>query len=370
MDGLGQPGCTSARPPLPVRAPACENLGRMRIVLCYPAEPRHLAEIAAAAPGAEVVDAGQERVAAELPAADVFCGHPKVPVPWNEVVAAGRLRWIQSSAAGLDHCLVPVVVDSKIIVTSASGVLADQVAEHALGLAIACTRRLPLFLDQQARREFVRRPTRDLTGATVGIVGFGGVGRRLAEVLAPFRVKILATDWFPVCRPPGIEFLGGPATLPDLLAAADVLFLCAPLTEHTRGLIDAAALARMKPGAILVNAARGQLVDEGALAAALASGHLDSAALDVTPDEPPAASSPLWTAPRLIITPHVAGQSGRRIDAMTEFFCNNLRRYLQGEPLRNLVDKRLGFPEPPPAIQESTLQPPACESTGSDGATR
>ena len=254
--------------------------------------------------------------------------------------------------------------------TSASGVLADQVAEHALGLAIACTRRLPLFLDQQARREFVRRPTRDLTGATVGIVGFGGVGRRLAEVLAPFRAKILATDWFPVCRPPGIEFLGGPATLPDLLAAADVLFLCAPLTEHTRGLIDAAALARMKPGAILVNAARGQLVDEGALAAALASGHLDSAALDVTPDEPPAASSPLWTAPRLIITPHVAGQSGRRIDAMTEFFCNNLRRYLRGEPLRNLVDKRLGFPEPLPVLQETTLQPPACESTGSDGATR
>jgi phosphoglycerate dehydrogenase-like enzyme len=322
----------------------------MRIVLCYPVEPRHVAQIAAVAPAAEIVDAGQDRVAAALPAADIFCGHAKVPVPWDEVVARGRLRWIQSSAAGLDHCLVPSVVGSSIIVTSASGVLADQVAEHALGLAIACTRRLPLFLEQQARGEFVRRPTRDLTGATVGIVGLGGVGRRLAEVLAPFRVRILATDWFPVRRPDGVEFLGPPESLGEVLAAADVLFLCAPLTEHTRGLIDAAALARMKPGAMLVNVARGPLVDEHALAAALAGGRLDSAALDVTPEEPPPPASPLWRAPRLIITPHVGGQSGRRIDAMTEFFCDNLGRYLRGKPLRNLVDKRLGFPEPPESL--------------------
>ena len=181
----------------------------------------------------------------------------------------------------------------------------------------------------------------------MGIVGLGGVGRRLAEVLAPFRVRILATDWFPVRKPPGVEFLGPPDALPEVLAAADILFLCAPLTSHTRGMIDADALARMKPGAILVNVARGPLVDEAALAAALESGRLDSAALDVTPEEPPAADSPLWRAPRLIITPHVAGQSGRRIDAMTDFFCDNLRRYLRGEDLRNLVDKRLGFPEPP-----------------------
>jgi D-3-phosphoglycerate dehydrogenase len=318
----------------------------MRIVLCYPVEPSHIAAIRAVAPDADIVDAGQDRVAAELSSADVFCGHAKVSVPWDRVVKQGRLRWIQSSAAGLDHCLVPVVVDSDVVVSSASGVLADQVSEHAVGLAIACTRRLRLFLDQQGRREFVRRPTRDLTGATVGIIGLGGVGRRLAAVLQPFHVRILATDWFPVRKPPGVEFLGPPSSLPEVLAEVDLLFLCAPLTEHTRGMIDAAALARMKPGSILVNVARGPLVDEVALVAALESGHLDSAALDVTPDEPPAASSPLWTAPRLIITPHVAGQSKRRIDAMTEFFCDNLRRYLRGEPLRNLVDKRLGFPEP------------------------
>jgi len=337
----------------------------MRIVLCYPVESRHVAQIQAVWPEATLVDAGQERVADELPSADLFCGHPKVPVPWDRVVRGGRLKWIQSSAAGLDHCLVPAVVASDIVVTSASGVLADQVAEQTVGMAIACTRRFSLFLEQQARREFVRRPTADLTGATVGIVGLGGNGRRLVEVLEPFRVRILATDWFPVRKPAAVEFLGGPETLDDILPRLDILFLCAPLTEHTRGLVDAAALARMKPGAILVNVARGPLVDEAALAAALARGQLDAAALDVTPEEPPPASSPLWTAPRLIITPHVAGQSGRRIDAMTEFFCDNLRRYCRGEPLRNLVDKRLGFPEPPPDEPG-----PEVGAAGRDGAGR
>lgn len=320
----------------------------MRIVLCYPVERRHVEQIRAAAPEAEVVDAGQERVAAELPTADVFCGHPKVPVPWDRVVSAGRLRWLQSSAAGLDHCLVPEVVSSDIVVTSASGVLADQVAEHGLGLAIACARRFPLFLDQQRRQEFIRRPTRDLTSATVAIVGLGGVGRRLVELLAAFRPRILATDHFPVRKPAAVERLGPPESLPEILAEADVVFLCAPLTPRTRGLIDAAALARLRPGAILVNMARGRLVDEDALVDALESGHLDSAAIDVAAQEPPPPESRLWGAPRLLITPHVAGQSARRIDAMTDFFCDNLARYRAGRPLRNLVDKRLGFPEPPP----------------------
>jgi phosphoglycerate dehydrogenase-like enzyme len=319
----------------------------MRIVLCYPVEPKHVAQIQAVVPTATLVDAGQERVAAELPSADLFCGHPKVPVPWEEVVARGRLKWIQSSAAGLDHCLVSPVVASDIIVTSASGVLADQVAEHALGLAIACTRRTRLFLEQQARREFDRRPTRDLTDATVGIVGLGGNGRRLVEVLAPFRVRILATDYFPVRKPTAVDFLGPPEALPTLLEQSDILFLCPPLTPQTRNMIDAAAIARMKQGAILVNVGRGPLVDEDALVDALESGHLDSAALDVTPEEPPRPESRLWTAPNLVITPHVGGQSARRIDAMTDFFCDNLRRHQEGRPLRNLVDKRLGFPEPP-----------------------
>src|SRR5438045_1632238 len=140
----------------------------MRIVLCYPVEKRHIGQIAAAAPESELVDAGQERVAEEILRADVFCGHAKVPIDWDSVVQRGRLRWIQSSAAGLDHCLVPPVVASDIMITSASGVLADQVAEHALALTTALTRSLPVFFQAQKLKEFIRRPTRDLHHSTVG----------------------------------------------------------------------------------------------------------------------------------------------------------------------------------------------------------
>src|SRR5262249_2961824 len=154
--------------------------------------------------------AGQERVAAEILAADVFCGHAKVPVDWDAVVRGGQLRWIQSSAAGLDHCLVPSVVASDIVITSASGVLADQVAEHAMALLCGLTRSLPVFFRAQQAREFIRRPTRDLHDSTVGIVGFGGVGRRIAEIVSAFRTRILAVDMFPFDKPPHVESLWPP----------------------------------------------------------------------------------------------------------------------------------------------------------------
>ncbi|MFP6656911.1 MAG: NAD(P)-dependent oxidoreductase, partial [Pirellulales bacterium] len=129
-------------------------------------------------------------------------------------------------------------------------------------------------------------------------------------------------------------------------AAGDIVVLCAPLTDQTRGLIDAAAIAKMRPGSVLINVARGSILVEDALVEAISSGHLSGAAIDVTEREPLPPDSALWELPNLIITPHVAGQSARRIDDMTDFFCDNLSRYLDGRPLRNLVDKRLGFPRP------------------------
>src|SRR5262249_1074038 len=163
-------------------------------------EARHVARIQSAWPEAEIVDAGQDHVAAELPEADIFCGHAKVPVPWDETVARGRLKWIQSSAAGLDHCLVPSVVASEITspaaseipVTSPSGVLAKQVADHTMALLTGMLRNLPEFFRAQQRREFTRLPTRDLHGARIGLVGLGGNGRRLARVLKPFETTIIA----------------------------------------------------------------------------------------------------------------------------------------------------------------------------------
>jgi len=324
-----------------------------RIVLCYPAQAKHIEQIRLAASGWEVVDAGQEQIANEILQADIYCGHAKVPVPWDEVVRQGRLRWIQSSAAGLDHCLVPSVIESPIPVTSASGVLADQVTEHTVALLTATLRSLPVFFRAQQEREFIRRPTRDLHHALIGIVGFGGVGRRLGELLSAFKTRLFATDWFPFDKPAYLEALWPADRLYDLLAATDIVILSAPLNDHTRGMIDAAALAHMKPNAILVNVARGPLVVEKDLVAALESGRLSAAALDVTEQEPLPPESKLWGLPNVIITPHVGGQSARRIDDCTDFFCDNLRRFLAGDPLKNLVDKRLGFPVRQPGDWQS-----------------
>jgi D-3-phosphoglycerate dehydrogenase len=316
----------------------------VRIVLCYPVEARHIDQIQAVVPRAEICDAGQERVAAELFDCDVFCGHPKVPVDWDGVVAKGRLKWIQSSAAGLDHLLVPSVVSSDIVVTSASGVLSDQVAEHTIAMVTGLLRGMPIFFRAQQAKEYIRRPTRDLHHATVGIVGFGGVGRRVAELLAPFKTRILATDLFPADKPPHVAELWPAERLDDLLAAVEVLILCVPLTEQTRWMINSKTLGKMKRGSVLANMARGKLVVEDDLVAALESGHLFGAVVDVAAEEPLPPTSKLWDLPNVIITPHVAGQSHWRIDNMTDFFCENLRRYIAGEALVNLVDKRLGFP--------------------------
>jgi D-3-phosphoglycerate dehydrogenase len=318
----------------------------MHIVVCYPIEVRHYEQICAAAPGHEVVDAGQERIAAELQAADIFCGHAKVPVPWPEVVRLGRLKWIQSSAAGLDHCLTREVIASDIVVTSASGLFADQVAEQTLALLLGLLRGLPVFFRAQQNREFIRRPTLDLHRTTVGIVGLGGNGTRLAELLRPFRTRLVATDVFADEQPPCVDALWPADQLDRLLAESDIVILCVPLNAHTQGMIAARQFARMKRGAILINVARGPVVVERDLVAALQSGHLAGAGLDVTEVEPLPVESPLWNLPNVIITPHVGAQSNRRADDTTDLVCENLRRYLAGRPLLNLVDKRLGFPTP------------------------
>jgi D-3-phosphoglycerate dehydrogenase len=292
-----------------------------------------------------VIDAGQEGIAEAIFNADVYCGHAKVPIDWEEVVRRKRLRWIQSSAAGMDHCLVPPVIESDIIVTSASGVLSDQVAEHTLGLIIGFWRSFPTFFRQQQQHDFVRRPTRELTRSTVGIVGLGGVGRRLVELLRPFHVRILATDMFPIDKPEGVDELWGPDKLDKMLPEVDTLILAAPLNESTEGMIGSEQITRMKSNALLVNAARGPLVVTDELVDALESGYLAGVVMDVTDPEPLPKDHPLWDMPNVTITPHVAGQYRWRIDNMTRLLCENLRRYYAGLPLINrLEQKSLGFP--------------------------
>lgn len=317
-----------------------------RAVLCYPVTEACVAKIQAAAGDFEIVKAGQERVDELLPTADVFIGHAKVPVDWGRALATKRLRWIQSSAAGLDHCLVPGVIDSDIVVCSASGLFAPQVAEQTFALLMGLLRRIRLFTQACDQRDFTRQPTDDLRGKTVGIVGLGGNGRYISRMLAPWEVRIVATDHYPDAKPAEVSELWGADQLPKLLRQSDIVILTLPLNASTLGLFDAAMIANMKPASYLVNVARGSVVVESALVAALDSGHIAGAALDVTEVEPLSPQSQLWERINVLITPHVGAQSYRRVSDTTDLVCENLKRYRQGLPLWNVVDKRLGFPNP------------------------
>jgi phosphoglycerate dehydrogenase-like enzyme len=299
-----------------------------------------------AVPHAKLIEATQDTIPQRIMDADVFVGHAKVPVPWDSVVQQRRLKFIQSSAAGLDHCLAPSVIDSEIVVCSASGLFANQVAEQTLALLLGLLRGIPIFYRQWQKKEFVRRPTDDLHGKRVGIVGMGGNGRRLVNVLRPYNVTIRATDYFPEHIPDSVEQLMPHTQLMQLAAWSEILILTLPLNQMTRGVIDSSVLMGMPKGSYLINVARGSCVNEADLCSAIASGHLAGAGLDVTDIEPLPENSPLWDFSNVLITPHVGAQAARRTDDTTKLICENLKRYFAGEPLYNIVDKRLGFPHP------------------------
>jgi D-3-phosphoglycerate dehydrogenase len=232
----------------------------------------------------------------------------------------------------MDWCLTPAVIESNIILTTASGVLADQVAEHTLSLIFAWMRNLPTFLYEQHVqtapdfRQFFRRATGDLTGANVGIVGLGGVGRRIAEVVTPFQTTILATDLYPSGKPEFVDELWGADRLDDLLQQSDVVVLCLPLNERTRGLFNAERFWQMKPSSLFVNIARGDIVVTDDLVLALNEGQIAGAVLDVTAPEPLPPDHPLWDFQNVLITPHVGGQSRWRFDDVVDIFIANFHR--------------------------------------------
>lgn len=319
----------------------------MNVVLCFPVAEDHVKQISAVPGVQQVINAGQEGIGEAIFEADIFCGHAKVPVDWPEVVRKGRLNWIQSSAAGLDHCLVPSVIDSSIPVTSASGLFANQVAEQTFSLLFGLIRSSPIFFRSQQQRIFERLPTDDLHGKKIGIVGLGGNGRRIAQLLEPFGNTVIATDFFPNQPVPRcVEKIYPHSQLEEVLAQVDIVILTIPLNNQTRKVISTRQFSAMKKGAYFINVARGQVVDEEALVEALRSGQLKAAGLDVTFHEPLPQDSPLWEMENVMISPHVGAQSRFRVPRTVDFFCENLNRFFKRQPLLNLVEKELGFPRP------------------------
>jgi phosphoglycerate dehydrogenase-like enzyme len=259
------------------------------------------------------------------------------------VQEAAGLRWIHTISTGVDHVLFPFLIESDIILTNARGVYDRSVAEMVVGYVLLVVKDLPRFQRLQAERRWEKAHLREMEGLTIGLVGFGGIGQQVAARARCFGMRIVAVRRHPERETPLADLVLPPDRLPELLAQSDFVAISLPFTAQTHHLINAHALAQMKPDAWLINVARGGLVDESALVQALREGHLGGACLDVFEEEPLPEDSPLWGLPNVILTPHTSGLSPRLHDRSAGLFLENLSLYVAGEPLRNIVDKRAGY---------------------------
>ena len=346
---------------------------------------RDLERIRAAAPGARLVTVSVEGLA-DGPVDDVevmLRGWLNPDAFDRLLVRAPNLAWVHSATSGVEGALTPAAIERGVVVTNARGVFSRPIAEYVLMMILAVSRRLPQLLELQQERTWQPLEGAELRDVTVGIVGLGSIGRAVGALATAFGCRVVA-----VRRRPGedgtdaegdrssqpgtvvgsaetasadealvpaegqaersfgeamLDRVGGPETLPELLGESDFIVLAAPLTPETEGMIDDATLAQVKPGAWLINVARGRLIDERALLRALREGPLGGAVLDTFRDEPLPPTSPFYDLDNVIVTPHTAWSSGRVLDRSVELFCDNLRRFAAGEPLLNVVDPAAGY---------------------------
>jgi phosphoglycerate dehydrogenase-like enzyme len=318
---------------------------------------RDLERIRDAAPGARIVTLSVEGLSDE-PVDDVevlLHGWLSADAFDRLLGRAPRLAWVHSASAGVERALTPTARRRGIVITNARGVFSRPIAEYVMMMILAVSRKLPGLLELQRERTWQPLEGTELRDVTVGIVGLGSIGRAVGALATAFGCRVIATRRRPEAgggerRDDELSFgeamldrVGGPETLPALLAESDFVVLAAPLTPETENMIDATTLGAMKPGAWLINVARGRLVDERALLRALRDGPLGGAVLDTFRDEPLQPSSPFYELPNVIVTPHTSWSSGRVLDRSVELFCDNLRRYAAGEPLLNVVDPRQGY---------------------------
>ena len=304
------------------------------------------------------------RVLRAVAEADVYFGYG---IPAELLVGGPKLRWVHSGAAGVGSSLTPTMLERSVVFTNSAGIHAEPMAETVLAMLLYFCRGLDLAVAGQrearwASEEYyvARAPLAEISSWTVGIVGLGGVGRAVARRVACLGARVIASKRSdpvpgdaqiePVAGSgslgSGIDVVRGTRGLERLLEESDAVVLCAPDTPETRGMIDRNAIAAMKPGAVLVNVARGKLVDERALLDALATGHVRGAGLDVFAQEPLPPDSPFWRRPNVLVSPHVSAVTRGFWRRETDLILRNLRRFLSGDPIErweNVVDKRAGY---------------------------
>jgi len=295
-------------------------------------------------PDEESEDEAKERLAAVLAGTEVVFTNPIIPADIAD--RAPNLRWLQLTSAGVDRLIDAPIVRSRVTVTTASGIHAVTISEYVLGAILAFAKGFLRAYRSQQESKWAAYPPLELEGQTLGIVGMGAIGARVADLAAAFGMRVLAMRRSVQLRTPGegpVDEMLPPSDLPYLLAESDYVVLALPLTDESRHLIGEAQLRAMKPSAVLINIARGPIVDEPALIRALKERWIAGAALDVFEREPLPSESELWGLDNVLVTPHISGGTPRYMDRAVDLFCDNLRLYLAGEPLRNVVDPTRGY---------------------------
>jgi phosphoglycerate dehydrogenase-like enzyme len=288
---------------------------------------------------------GEARWRSLLEEAEVLFGIPDDSAEGLvEVVGLPRLRWVHATSAGAGEVVrkaaLPAEALERVVITTSSGVHAVPLAEFAILGLLAIAKELPRFVEDQRAKAWpeIRRPLRELRGATLFLVGLGDIGlevARLAKALGMRTVGFRRTEGPP---PAGVDEVHGPGRLAELASRADAMVVSLPLTEATAGMIDRATIEALPPSCIFVNVGRGGVVDEPALIDALRERRIAGAVLDVFATEPLPADSPLWSMDNVLVTPHAVALSARENERIVELFVANLRRYLDGEPLVNVVE--------------------------------
>ena len=334
---------------------------------------RDLERIREAAPGARLVMVSHEGLAdGPLDGVQALLRGWISADAFDRVLAkAPQLAWVHSASAGVENVLTPSSLERGLVITNARGVFSRPIAEYVLMMILAISRRLPQLLELQRERTWQPLEGVELRDVTIGIVGLGSIGQAVADLARAFGCRVIATrlragdtaasgvgaraasgETADEADRSGdesgpteanLERVAGPEGLPRLLAESDFVVLALPLTPDTESVINDEMLALVKPGAWLINVARGRLVDERALVRALREGRIGGAVLDAFREEPLPSSSPLYDLPNVIVTPHTSWSSGRVLDRSIELFCDNLRRFARGEELLNVVDPAAGY---------------------------
>ncbi|MBI1886753.1 MAG: D-2-hydroxyacid dehydrogenase [Chloroflexi bacterium] len=265
-------------------------------------------------------------------------------VPPDILTLAPALRWVQLTSAGVDRLVESDLLRSGVMVTTASGIHAVPIGEYVIGMMLAFAKGLPRAFRAQSEAAWRPYLAEELEGKTVGVIGLGAIGKHVAKLAKGLGMRVLAvrrSDGAPPVE--HIDRLLPRSGLAELLAESDYVVVAAPLTAETRHLIGDEQLAAMKPSAVIINISRGAIIDEMALVRALKEGRIAGAGLDVFAAEPLPPESDLWRLENVIVTPHISGGTPRYLERAVALFCDNLRRYLAGEPPRNLVDVGRGY---------------------------